>query len=94
MVDLKKLRIGKFKNVQVVNYPGDIKLGITPATKDVEVIYGNGNSYDTPNWITFTPSSSLQPNTKYTVTVGTGVKDVFGVRMKEQYSFSFVTRPS
>jgi hypothetical protein len=66
---------------------------ITPAVGG-SFLYGNGNSYDTPNWITFTPSSALQPNTKYTVTIGTGVKDLFGVSMKDSYSFSFVTRPN
>ena len=57
-------------------------------------VYGNGNSYDTPNWITFTPYSTLQPNTKYTVTLGSSVKDMFGVPMGIPYSFSFVTRPN
>jgi hypothetical protein len=37
-MDLKKLRIEKFKNVQVVNFPKDIKPEIKPATKNVEVI--------------------------------------------------------
>ncbi len=55
--------------------------------------YGNGNSYDTPNWVTFTPYSGLSPNTKYTVTISPGVRDLFGVGMKEPYTFSFVTRP-
>lgn len=57
-------------------------------------MYGNGYSYDTPNWITFTPSSGLQQNTKYTVTIRPTVKDMFGVAMVEAYSFSFVTRPN
>ena len=37
-MDLKKLRIEKFKNVQLVNFPKDIDLGMRSATKDVEVI--------------------------------------------------------
>jgi hypothetical protein len=37
-MDLKKLRIDKFTNIRVVNFPSDIKLGIKPATKNVEVI--------------------------------------------------------
>ncbi len=56
--------------------------------------YGNGNSYDTPNWITFTPGTTLSPNTKYTVTVGAAVKDFNGVPMGTPYTFSFVTRPN
>jgi hypothetical protein len=66
---------------------------ITPAVGG-SFTYGNGYPYDTPNWITFTPYSALLPNTKYTVSIGTQVRDLFGVRMKEAYSFSFVTRPN
>jgi hypothetical protein len=57
-------------------------------------VYGNGNSYDTPNWITFTPYSTLLSNTKYTVTIGSSVRDMYGVSMGEPYTFSFVTRPN
>jgi hypothetical protein len=56
--------------------------------------YGNGNSYDSPNWITFTPYSTFMTNTKYTVTIGSSVRDPYGVNMKAPYSFSFVTRPN
>ena len=37
-MDLKKLRIEKFKNVQLVNFPKDVVLGIGSTTKNVEVI--------------------------------------------------------
>lgn len=37
-MDLKKLRIDKFKNVQLVNFPKDIDLGIESTTKGVKVI--------------------------------------------------------
>jgi hypothetical protein len=37
-MDLKKLRIDKFENVQLVNFPNGIDLGISSATKNVEVI--------------------------------------------------------
>lgn len=57
-------------------------------------MYGNGNSYDTPNWITFTPNTTLAPNTKYTVTIGSLVRDLYGVPMQDPYAFSFVTRPN
>jgi hypothetical protein len=66
---------------------------MTPAVSG-SFMYGNGNSYDTPNWITFTPYSGLLPNTKYTVTIAPTVKDMFGVPMESSYSFSFVTRPN
>ena len=41
----------------------------------------------------FDPSGVLQNNTKYTVTIGTGAKDLNGTSLKEPYVFSFVTRP-
>jgi hypothetical protein len=66
---------------------------ITPAVGG-SFVYGSGNSYDTPSWITFSPYSTLQPNTKYTVTIGAGVRDMYGVGMKDPYTFSFVTRPN
>ena len=37
--------------------------------------------------------NGFQPNTKYTVTIGTEAKDIFGTHMKEPYIFSFITRP-
>ena len=37
-MDLKKLRIEKFKNIRLVNFPKDIVIGITSTTKEVEVI--------------------------------------------------------
>jgi len=43
--------------------------------------------------ITFFPSESLAPNTKYTVTLGTEAEDIYGTGLKEPYTFSFVTRP-
>ena len=37
-MDLKKLRIDKFKNVRLVNFPKGIDLGISSASNGVEVI--------------------------------------------------------
>jgi hypothetical protein len=48
--------------------------------------------YDNPNQVVFTPGSGFLANTKYTVTLSTGVTDLYGVRMKSGYTFSFVTR--
>ena len=42
--------------------------------------------------IVFSPSSSLLPNTKYTVSISTAARDINGVDMKIPHSFSFVTR--
>jgi len=40
---------------------------------------------------TFTPSADLEPSTTYTATITTGVKDVDGSAMKENYAWSFTT---
>jgi hypothetical protein len=38
IMDIKKLKLNKFKNIQVVNFPQDIDLGITSTKENVEVI--------------------------------------------------------
>ena len=55
--------------------------------------FSGTSPYVNPAYVIFTPSSWLQPNTKYTVTLSTGVRDMYGVAMKSPYTFSFVTRP-
>lgn len=37
-MDLKELKLEKFKNIQVVNFPNEIELGISPVENEVEVI--------------------------------------------------------
>jgi hypothetical protein len=49
--------------------------------------------YDSKTVMEFSPSQPFQPNTKYTVTIGTEARDIFGSNMKEAYLFSFITRP-
>ncbi len=58
------------------------------------ITYGGYAPYENPNQIVFTPSGSYQPNTKYTVTLSTALKDLYGVPLKKAYSFSFITRPN
>jgi len=49
--------------------------------------------YDSKTAMIFSHSGQLQPNTKYTVTIGTEAEDIFGTHIKEPYIFSFITRP-
>jgi len=56
--------------------------------------FGGTYPYENPNQIVFTPSGTYMPNTKYTVRVTTGVRDMYGIPMKETHTFSFVTRPN
>ena len=55
--------------------------------------YGGTYSYETPQIIIFTPSTSMAANTKYTVTVTTNIRDLYDSKLKQPYVFSFVTRP-
>lgn len=55
--------------------------------------WGDGYSEYNKSALTFDPAGALKFNTKYTVTIGAGAKDLFGTGMKKEYSFSFITRP-
>ena len=68
-------------------------ISISPAVNG-SFSFGGYSPYEQLNQIKFTPSSSMQPNTKYTVTITTGLMDMYGNKMKERYTFSFVTRPN
>ena len=68
-------------------------ISISPAVNG-SFSFGNYPPYEQLNQIKFTPSSSMQANTKYTITITTGLMDMYGNRMKEPYTFSFVTRPN
>lgn len=56
--------------------------------------YGGYYPYEQMNQIEFTPNYALASNTKFTITISPTITDMYGNRMKEQYSFSFVTRPN
>jgi hypothetical protein len=56
--------------------------------------YGSNYPYDIPSEVVFTPSSTYRSNTKYTITLTTAAKDMYGVSMKAPFAFSFVTRPN
>ena len=43
--------------------------------------------------IIFYPANGLKKNTKYTIKINTEAEDMFGSKMKEPYSFSFITSP-
>ena len=56
--------------------------------------YAGTPPYENQATVVFTPSGSLAPNTKYTVTVGAGVRDMYGMTMRQAQAFAFVTRPN
>lgn len=75
-MDLKKLRIEKFKNVQVVNFPADIKLGIISATNNVEVIiYYIDRLDDVKNFVKLCSSMPLPKENRTIMVYKKGRKD-------------------
>ncbi len=66
---------------------------ISPAVAG-SLAYAGYAPYTDPSQIVFVPSGSFQTNTKYTVTISTTAADMYGVRMRNPYVFSFVTRPN
>ncbi len=49
--------------------------------------------YDSKTTMKFSPSQNFKYNSKYTVTIGTQAKDIFGSSLREPYTFSFIVRP-
>jgi hypothetical protein len=67
---------------QIIPYiPGTFKWGTRSSNSDDKSV------------ITFIPSREFTINTKYTVILAQGVRDMFGTYMKDPYSFAFITRP-
>lgn len=56
--------------------------------------YSYYSGSDNPSMVIFSPAGELAPNTKYTVTITTGIRDMYDVPLKQPYQFSFVTRPN
>ncbi|MDR3726337.1 MAG: ice-binding family protein [Terracidiphilus sp.] len=68
-------------------------LTINPNTVFIPGVAGNV-TYDVVNQIaTFTPTTNLAQNTKYTIMVTTGVEDMGGVPLAAPYSQTFTTGP-
>lgn len=49
--------------------------------------------YNSKTSLEFVPSQNFTYNTKYTVTIDTQAKDLFGAHLPESYTFSFIIRP-
>jgi hypothetical protein len=71
-----------------------VKSSVQAAFSITPSVSGSLNWYnESKTTLEYFNSSSLQPNTKYTITIGTEAKDIFGTHLKEPYVFSFITRP-
>jgi hypothetical protein len=56
-------------------------------------IWGTRYGSSSKTVISFIPAQTLKPNTKYTVTIDSTAQDLYGSKLKEPYTFAFITRP-
>ena len=67
---------------------------VDPATVSevtFSVLGVTGKVHTSDNLATFVPDKSLQPNTSYTAVVTTGIKDLSGNTISQQYTWTFTT---
>ena len=85
--------ITMYFNTYILKSTVESSFQITP---DIPGIFKWGTAHsdnEDKSVITFIPSRDFSINTKYTVTLREGVRDMFGTFMKEPYTFAFITRP-
>jgi hypothetical protein len=71
-----------------------LKSSVQNAFEIIPAVSGSLDWYNnSKTTMRFNPSQNFQYNTKYTVTIGTQAKDIFGSAIKEPYTFSFIIRP-
>ena len=71
--------------------PGDIDTRNFRLTDGVEAISGTVSFDSTNNIAKFTPTAALAPNTRYTATVVTGIKDLAGNALTKDFAWCFTT---
>ena len=75
-MDLKKLKLNKFKNIQAVNFPKDIDLGIASTKENAEVIiYYIQQIGDLERCITLAHSTNLPKENRVILIYEKGRKD-------------------
>ncbi|MBI4547807.1 MAG: Ig-like domain-containing protein [Ignavibacteriae bacterium] len=84
-------RISLYFNTYILKSTVESSFSISPNVAGT-FVYG-GLYQDVKYIVEFIPSTSLQRNTKYTVSINPAVKDMFGTFMKKSHTFSFVTSP-
>ena len=89
-----ELFVSTSSNIRLTFNTYMVKSSVQNAINISPEISGTLNWYNNSKTVMeFNTSQSLQHNTKYTVTIGTEARDIFGSNMKEPYTFSFITRP-
>ena len=71
--------------------PSDIDTRNFRLTDGVEAISGTVSFDSTNNIAKFTPTAALAPNTRYTATVVTGIKDLAGNALTKDFAWCFTT---
>ena len=75
-------------NTYMIKSSVEEALVISPAVSGTLQWYSNSKTR-----LDFNISGALKYDTKYTVTIGTEARDIFGTHLKEPYTFEFITRP-
>lgn len=76
IMDLKKLKIEKFKNIMVVNFPNEIETRIKSTDKDVEVIlYYIDQLSDVQKFVELCGATTLLPENRTIMVFKKGRKD-------------------
>jgi hypothetical protein len=89
-----ELFVSTFSNIRLTFNTYMVKSSVQNAIIISPEVSGMLNWYNNSKTVMeFNPSQSLKYNTKYTFTIGTEARDIFGSNMKEPYTFSFITRP-
>jgi hypothetical protein len=80
-------------NTYILKSSVESSFRITPAIPGTFKWGTRHSSNDDKSVITFIPDREFAINTKYTVTLERGVRDMFGSYIDEPYTFAFITRP-
>jgi hypothetical protein len=85
--------ITMYFNTYILKSSVESAFQITPAIPGTFKWGTRSSNNESKDIITFIPSREFTINTKYTVTLAQGVRDMFGTYMKDPYTFAFITRP-
>lgn len=89
-----ELFVSRNQNIRLTFNTYMVRSSVQQSMTISPAVSGNLHWYnDSKTTMEFSPSQSMQPNTKYTFTIGTDARDIFGSAMDKPHSFSFITRP-
>ncbi|XMB86891.1 hypothetical protein RJG79_03590 [Mycoplasmatota bacterium WC44] len=76
-MDIVKLKLDKFSNINVMNFPQEVEVGIESKDKDVEVVlYYIDNINDINNFVNYVNKTNLSKDNRTIMVYKKGRKDV------------------